>query len=108
VKSLQTLETRQKNKYLKQGIKTKGKYMKEIESCKGCYRERVNACVLLCQNLYINKSQDTDEKPKNCPCMICLIKVVCSIPCEDRDEFWQHEYDRLYIEESKYDRAQKL
>lgn len=77
------------------------------ENCEGCYRKRINSCALLSRNPHINKPKDTDKKPRNCPCMICLIKVVCCIACEDRDEFWQYEYDRLYREESswsKYDR----
>lgn len=78
-----------------------------MENCKGCYRERVNSCALLCQNLHIN-SQRNDKKPKDCPCMICIIKGVCNDACDDRSIFWQHEYDRLYMKESKYDRTRRL
>ncbi len=64
--------------------------------CHGCYRERLNLCALLCQDLHINTLRTADRKPKNCPCMICIIKVICNDACDDRSEFWQHEYDRIW------------
>ena len=27
----------------------------------------------------------------NCPCRICLIKVVCGEPCEDYQAFWKNK-----------------
>ena len=66
-----------------------------MEECKGCYRERVNTCTLFC------RSKDTDKKPKNCPCMICLIKVICYKTCEDRSIYWNREYDRLCKDKTK-------
>ena len=78
------------------------------ENCEGCYRKRVNSCALLCQNPHVNKPQNTDKKPRNCPCMICLIKGVCAEACEDRDIYWAVEYDRLYKEESSWSRYDEL
>lgn len=64
--------------------------------CSGCYRERINSCALLRRDLFKNTHRNVDTRPKNCPCMMCLIKVICNIQCDERDEFWCNEYDRIW------------
>ena len=44
------------------------------ENCKGCLIE--GAC-----------GYKHAAKTKKCPCMICLVKGVCSSPCEEYNQF---------------------
>ncbi len=64
--------------------------------CKGCHRKVNNTCALLCRDLHVNIYQDVYRGPKNCPCMICIIKGVCNDPCDNRCEFWSKEYHRIW------------
>lgn len=63
-----------------------------MEDCKGCYREINVTCALL----WLNTHQNADRRPKNCPCMICIVKGICIDPCDDRSEFWCNEYNRIW------------
>ncbi len=49
-----------------------------MEECKGCFTR------LLCKRIKRYESY-------NCPCKICLLKMICNVPCEEYDTFWGHE-----------------
>ncbi len=52
--------------------------------CKGCHSREVDNCIFLIPPYRYEAEID------NCPCMICIVKMVCTKKCEARSEFYLH------------------
>ncbi len=52
-----------------------------MSDCKGCNVGSDGACGL--------------KDSRNCPCVICIIKMVCNTKCDERHTYWDSEYARL-------------
>lgn len=52
------------------------------ENCKGCHSDRG-----VCK--FISVHSKSKHNLNKCPCMMCLIKVVCDTPCEEFSMFSQ-------------------
>ncbi len=61
----------------------------QIENCNGCTTEPA------CDNIFKDKDRI------NCPCRICLVKVMCGDSCEEYGEFWHvrrlYEFERAKV-----------
>jgi len=56
--------------------------MIEIKHCRGCRSFEVHSCIFL-----ISSYRDKVEI-SNCPCMICIVKMICAEKCVARSEFY--------------------
>lgn len=69
--------------------------MTEYEGCYGCYRKEDEACALLFpfNNKHFNIPKNSPEIGFiiDCPCVICIVKVVCKRTCDDRFIFWKNK-----------------
>ena len=54
--------------------------MNNTTNCKGCHSD-VEACKFI--SVHSKDKHDLDK----CPCMMCLVKVVCTTPCEEYSMF---------------------
>ena len=50
-----------------------------MKSCEGCYSYGKNDCVYVAYR--------TEKVTIECPCGICLIKVVCARACDEYEDF---------------------
>jgi hypothetical protein len=41
----------------------------KVEDCEGCIDNKIEGCIWF-------------EKSLTCPCSICLIKIMCLVPCD--------------------------
>ncbi len=64
-----------------------------MTDCEGCSRKTNSTCFLIMPPSNRNK---IIKKPRNCPCMTCIIKMVCKDQCDERYVFWGGEYNRIY------------
>jgi len=51
-----------------------------MKNCKGCHSDRK-----VCKFMSTHSKGEHDLN--KCPCMMCLIKVVCTTPCEEYSTF---------------------
>ncbi len=50
-----------------------------LKDCEGCYSKRVSS---FCNSMY----RFTNDE---CPCAMCLIKVMCNDSCDEYEVFWK-------------------
>ena len=69
--------------------------MIEYEGCYGCSRKENKACALIFpfNNKRFNTPKDSPDIGIiiDCPCAMCIVKVVCKKTCDDRLIFWKNK-----------------
>ncbi len=61
-----------------------------MENCKGCYSHISRSVCAVFSNIIVTGK---------CPCGVCLIKMVCKIPCKEYTKFWQKAITATYGKE---------
>ena len=54
----------------------------EIKDCKGCCSDK-EACFFT----HAKNKPDEFKKLPMCPCVDCIIKMVCELPCQEYSDF---------------------
>jgi len=63
---------------------------KTYKECKGCLINEPNPSLDQCFF-----QQPNEYLYRGCPCIICLIKCICTNPCEEYDQFSKIHIDML-------------
>ncbi|MFW9872215.1 MAG: hypothetical protein ACFFG0_03860 [Candidatus Thorarchaeota archaeon] len=58
-------------------------------ACKGCYKYRTRSCYMRSGFFSL------DNKPVNCPCIICLVKPMCLEVCDELGNYSSLLYNTL-------------
>lgn len=68
---------------------TKGyKGCKGCVSLEGCYDESRSTNQHYLNIDYPYRIDHNDERIEECPCVACLIKMMCNVPCDPYKELW--------------------
>lgn len=59
-----------------------------MENCKGCYTKNDPSSMSF-YNDYPCHHIRNEKFQRECPCKICIVKVVCHEPCEEYTKHWE-------------------
>ena len=68
-------------------------FKNQCEECKGCRSSFKNQCIV---SPYLTNEDNTIIK---CPCMICLVKGICSFPCKEYNDYYYMNISRFNMKD---------